>query len=355
MKRLKVIDGLRGLAAIYVIMFHIVGMPNPKLDTPYWVSPVIKMGGIGVTLFFILSAFSLCYTWRIHQGLEGGAQQFYIRRFFRIAPLFYVMLIASSFRNYYLYGVPPTIEQLFLSLTFLFNFIPGHEEGFVWASWTIGVEMIFYLIFPFLRKLINNWQDAFIFLMVTLVLAAAWEHLVAILPIADSLRPSYLKFGLIRHIPSFAIGMLVFFVYEKKFEDKETPRITGWLLLSIWIFLYSCLLSGKLNILIDGLYWQGVMFSFLILGLLILPLKIFDNKLTDYWGERSYSIYLNHPNVVVLCFPITRWIYNQDLPMTVKYSSVLAIVLVVVTLVSSFTYKWIEKPGMRFGKMFLKG
>jgi pyruvate dehydrogenase E1 component len=56
--RLAFIDSLRGLAALYVLVYHLVLVPNPDLAMPGWIRPIIMNGGSGVTL-----------------GPEGGAHQ----------------------------------------------------------------------------------------------------------------------------------------------------------------------------------------------------------------------------------------------------------------------------------------
>ena len=61
-RRLEFLDALRGLAAAYVLMYHMVFVAQPNLALPRWVEKVAHAGGSGVTLFFIVSAFSLYYT-----------------------------------------------------------------------------------------------------------------------------------------------------------------------------------------------------------------------------------------------------------------------------------------------------
>ena len=62
LKRLDFLDALRGLAAAYVVVYHMILLPDPHLATPEWASKVAHAGGSGVMLFFVISAFSLYYT-----------------------------------------------------------------------------------------------------------------------------------------------------------------------------------------------------------------------------------------------------------------------------------------------------
>ena len=54
------IDTLRGLAALYVFLYHLALIPEPDLGIPYWAKRIVLSGGTGVTLFFVVSAFTLC-------------------------------------------------------------------------------------------------------------------------------------------------------------------------------------------------------------------------------------------------------------------------------------------------------
>ena len=105
MRRLESIDALRGIAATYVVIFHVTRIPVPNLAVPDWLSMIVGGGGTGVTLFFVISAFSLCYTMPARLKEERPTLSFYRHRFFRIAPLFYAMMLATSIRDYYAFSV----------------------------------------------------------------------------------------------------------------------------------------------------------------------------------------------------------------------------------------------------------
>lgn len=124
---------------------------------------------MGVTMFFVVSAFSLCYMMPRHKREARPLVSFYLRRFFRIAPLFYFMIATTLFYHAQFMGVPldywaAKSEALVASVFFVFNFLPGQQLGVVWASWTIGVEMPFYLLFPLLYRRFDNPYKAGAFL-----------------------------------------------------------------------------------------------------------------------------------------------------------------------------------------------
>ena len=52
LNRFAYVDTLRGLAALYVLFYHLALLPNPDLEVPYWAKRIVLSGGTGVTLFF---------------------------------------------------------------------------------------------------------------------------------------------------------------------------------------------------------------------------------------------------------------------------------------------------------------
>ncbi|MEP6906847.1 MAG: acyltransferase family protein, partial [Pseudoxanthomonas sp.] len=147
-RRLDFLDSLRGLAAIYVLIYHMLLLPQPNLVPPQWAEKAALAGGTGVTLFFIVSAFSLYYTMPLRLKDPHPMLSFYLHRFFRIAPLFYFLVVITLLRDAWKFDVVHPWQDVAASLSFVFNLWPGKQEGFVWAGWTIGVEMIFYALFP---------------------------------------------------------------------------------------------------------------------------------------------------------------------------------------------------------------
>jgi peptidoglycan/LPS O-acetylase OafA/YrhL len=129
--RLPAVDALRGLAALYVLTAHVVFIPSPSLELPEWATKVIHNGVTGTTLFFVVSAFTICMSARLRASEQSGTMSFYIRRLLRIAPLFYCWILASLIIHYYFFGAVYKRGEFALNLTFIFNCVPGKEAGIV--------------------------------------------------------------------------------------------------------------------------------------------------------------------------------------------------------------------------------
>lgn len=97
MKKLPFIDALRGLAIFAVLIVH----ANQAVDgLPRWMNAILSQGARGVQLFFIVSAFTLFLSLSSRKSSEAKPiLNFFLRRFFRIAPLFY-----SAVLSYIVFG-----------------------------------------------------------------------------------------------------------------------------------------------------------------------------------------------------------------------------------------------------------
>jgi peptidoglycan/LPS O-acetylase OafA/YrhL len=139
------LDTLRALAVIMVILFHYPRwFPHPE-----WFPEVLKFGWAGVDLFFVLSGFLISSQLFAQIKKQGSfsMREFYIKRFFRILPVYYFVLAL-----YFIFPVlsaPQLLPPLWKFLTFTQNFGANFEthRGFG-VVWSLCVEEHFYLLLP---------------------------------------------------------------------------------------------------------------------------------------------------------------------------------------------------------------
>ena len=138
--RIDGFDILRGLCAVGVAYYHILG----------WVHAddfnLNNIGLYGVYVFFILSGASIwiAYANRIEAGLP--LSNFIALRFFRVAPLYWLAAILTPHFVGGKYNVPAFV----LNLPFGFGFGNPGQTSAVTGGWSLGIEFVFYLIFPVL-------------------------------------------------------------------------------------------------------------------------------------------------------------------------------------------------------------
>ena len=97
--KFKYIDALRGLAIFLVMIVHTSQYGEKSHNEIF--NSFFKFGAKGVQLFFLASAFILflSYNYRISKQYKNLLRDFYIRRFFRIAPMYYIGIIFFSLQN----------------------------------------------------------------------------------------------------------------------------------------------------------------------------------------------------------------------------------------------------------------
>ena len=144
MKKLEFIDALRGLAILGVIMVHTghsIGSSGSNL-----VDDIVGSGARGVQLFFIASAFTLFRSYKNRSVIEHHTiANFFIRRFFRIAPMYYIGIFYYLFQRKLEqnFGVPVNSTNLCVASNFLFlhGVSPNWINSLVPGGWSITVEV----------------------------------------------------------------------------------------------------------------------------------------------------------------------------------------------------------------------
>lgn len=349
--RLDFLDALRGLAAAYVVIYHMTLMPQPQLALPRWAEKFTLMGGTGVTLFFIVSAFSLYYTMPMREGSSKPTASFYLHRFFRVAPLFYFLILVSWIRDVWLFDVHHSASAVAASATFIFNLFPMRQEGFVWAGWTIGVEMIFYAVFPLIYAKVRDLHKAIAFIFVTLLFWYFIGLVLDYLVLPEGWRESILQWSTFKHFPIFATGIVLYYWFMDADRESPSARSKGQAALSAGIFTYLALVQGWLpNILGNPYYFQAVAYGLLFAGLALFPWRLVVNRVTSFLGKVSYSVYLLHPTIVYLLIPVYRRIHEQQADLTVAFIACAGLTFLILLPLAWLAYRLIELPGIRLGK-----
>ncbi|MFO1153766.1 MAG: acyltransferase [Rhodospirillales bacterium] len=347
-RRLAYLDALRGVAAYYVVIYHVALFPQPNLKTPEWATSWVHFGGSGVTLFFIVSAFSLCLTMPRHLNSGVPLTSFFVHRFFRIAPLFYLWLFLSFVRDYYTTGLFQPWTEVVAGIFFVFNLLPQYAGIYVWAGWTVGVEMLFYAIFPLLYfrcyTLSKQVAAAAFFSFIYscfVVLAPYW--------IDEAFIKSYVEWlTVLRHLPIFAVGLIAFRLVQSL--DVSSHRNLGLILLAICLVAIPALIGGRNPGILSWYEWQGITFGCLLLGSALAPLRLIVNTTTIFFGKISYSLYLNHSTVIFFLQPVYSHIYATRWGTSLKFLLAVVLTTAIVVPLSYLSYLVIEVPGMRIGQ-----
>jgi peptidoglycan/LPS O-acetylase OafA/YrhL len=355
--KLKYIDALRGLAIIGVLVVHCSHAGSDE-NLPEIMRSVVFNGAHGVQLFYVASAFTLFLSLANRKASEqNGWLKFYVRRFFRIAPMYYLGVCYYLWQDglgprFWLGDATRISEWNVLSnLTFIHGFNPYWISSIVPGGWSIAVEMLFYCLLPLLFLKITNANQAFAFVLITLLIRIVLQFLLNRFPLiaSEELWTHYLYVYFPNQLPVFGLGILLYFLTTKASELSLSPLV---------VFLSFFVLAAHLvgMPLLPNHILFGIAFVVLAIALSRFEFKIFVNPVVVYLGKVSYSMYLVH-------FAVLYWLGKYGFVDYVAISGPSAAILnyvirllvlgaLTVSLASLF-YSTVELPMQRMGSKLI--
>jgi peptidoglycan/LPS O-acetylase OafA/YrhL len=344
--RLPVINGLRGVAIIGVLSFHVMEGMFTRAAFPPALSIPLASGWSGVNLFFILSGFVLFLPYAANEdaiGLLARPLGFYRRRARRLLPLFYCGTLAA-WALAVAGGAPAAPGQLLavLSLGFIFD---SHSltPSFNPALWSLGDEIAFSLIFPLLALSFRRHgacRILFVAAVIALVLRVGgiWR-----LPALQGATFNSDMFAC--RFDEFVLGMALAWIYVR----DRLPRRPLWFALGGLVAILAAwtgfdlvlrealppLCRAFLNDLLDAGFAAIVAAALvprtpLAMALSWPPLQVA--------GMMCYSLYVWH-------MPLLDWLApdRARLPLP-QLGAELALYLVATFAVAALSYRFIEFP-----------
>ena len=149
--RLGYLDPLRGILALCVAVYHLSVWFDLTQSGSGQNMALAKLGNYGVSAFFVLSGFLLFRTAPWARIQKEGLGRFWLRRFLRLAPVFF-LACAMNVAFHLGMGPDPTPRFLLENLTLTFGaFHPNH--ALVTGGWYVGLVALLYLAYPALAWL----------------------------------------------------------------------------------------------------------------------------------------------------------------------------------------------------------
>ena len=179
--RIESLDILRGLMALAVAVYHFTIWYPVFQPARFFATTAAKVGHYGVEGFFIISGFCFFHLYWDNPPRGAGLWRFHLKRFLRIAPLFY-LAAALNLALGLAVGPQPSARMLAENATLTFGlFHPNH--ALVLGGWSIGIEYVFYLAFPVLAWAAGRWRP-FLALAALATLAASLRYSLELVPAA---------------------------------------------------------------------------------------------------------------------------------------------------------------------------
>lgn len=324
-KRLTELDGVRGVAALAVVIYHYFYQYNKLYGHSFEVAEFFKLGLYGVHLFFIVSGFVIYWT----ISRSNKAIDFIWSRFSRLYPPFWIAL-TLTFLITLIYPLPG--HEVSFS-TYIANISMFHEYlGFSHVDgvyWTLTLELAFYfwILFIFCIGQIKNIEKILLF----------WVCLACVIThhkLNLFINPLLKKALLLDYIELFSAGICFY-----KYKTKAHSNITHILLLVVIVALYCSYPNMTATALCT--------FYFIFWLIITNRAKLLSNRLCVYLGTISYSLYLIHQNIG---YVIIHQFYLNELSPLLGVFSALTISLIISHLIMNY----IERPSLKHLRNFYR-
>jgi exopolysaccharide production protein ExoZ len=330
---------LRGLAAVWVVVFHLEFLAEHYFNHLEKFR-FVHAGQLGVHLFFVLSGFIIFWIHDLDAGIDGAIRAYFLKRITRIYPLLIVLnLVKLAYMAASGYGVRQN-KFNFTSVLGSFLLIPTTSNFLIDVTWSLAYEMWFYVGFGILLLLGRNALYRFGVGYGLLTLALNLPGVPALEGMAG--------FVFDPRIMEFILGCVIAFNLRRLGNEAKSRGFI--LLIAAVIAIVTGLLNGwdeSLSPLLTSTYW-GITFGALLFGCLLLERSYDLSKvrIAILLGDSSYSIYLAHS----LTLNMLAVVFQKFLPGASGYllTGILLVCGVMGIALGIACYLLLEHPMQRF-------
>ena len=338
------IDGLRFVAIFAVLLFHIRGevleRGSARLQLPasaHWLDLVLLNGDRGVLVFFVVSGFVLGRPF-LREHRRGGRPvqlgAYFKRRLTRLELPYVVSLLLYTAAAVLAFHVAlrKLLPHLLVSMVYLHVPIYARESEINFVTWTLEVEVQFYIVAPLLGQLYRIQNPAArrgLLILLTLACGAfVWGTTLT------------KRFGLLDLMQYFLAGLLLADLLEyPRYSNRES-----------WAWDAVSLLGWPVIFMLPRTqFWIG------FLPLLIVPvcMAAFRGKASNWFfrqpavaltGGMCYSIYLMHMLFISMAFRVVRHLRVADPAGTFALQTLLLLAFVLAG--SAVYFVLVERPCM---------
>jgi peptidoglycan/LPS O-acetylase OafA/YrhL len=359
--RLPALDGVRGLAALLVVMLHVtMQIKDPTGVGAFILKKVFLIGWTGVDLFFVLSGFLITGILDDAKGSSNYFRVFYARRMLRILPLYYGALLVLFVMPHLV--TAPGAPKFFVSIKdqlwywfYLQNFhpLPPLFVGLAGHFWSLAVEEQFYLVWPLVILLLSR-KNALRLCMFLFIFSIAYRALIHVVnPIFAS------PVNTLAQLDGLTVGSALALLYR-------TPGGTDWIRRRLPL-LTAASLGGIVAIYVVDIpsVKRALIRTFLALlfGCVLtyaieqregLLQRFFSSRVMRFFGKYSYGMYVLHVPLVPIAFlagitPRRLAFFGSELLGALLY---IAVMVTASTAAAWVSYNIYEKHFLRFKRHF---
>ncbi|RMB81867.1 acyltransferase [Streptomyces shenzhenensis] len=298
------LDGLRGLAALYVVLFHcwLYTFPGyPESSAPVWLDGLM-FGRLAVVFFLVLSGFSLAISPARHGWRSDGVGRFLRRRAWRILPPYWAALAMSLVISWFVvpasHAGPPTGASVLVYGLVAQDLVTAPTPN--GAFWSIGVEAELYLLFPLLLFVRRRWGAAVLAVCVTLPVVARGLTAVDGSPVeGDNWLAPHLA-------PVFVAGVIGAGVVTASDRVRRLPWGRLAVLAALPVLALGVVQGSVWTV--NHYFWvdlavapaMAMLLAAVATGEPAVLVRLLTTRLVRGLGEFSYSLYLIHLPIVMV-------------------------------------------------------
>lgn len=365
--KLGTIQLLRGLAALMVVFGHYCGYLNGVYSDPNLGPKLFPNAAFSVDVFFIISGFIMVYS--TNRILKRPVLDFFIKRAFRIYPVYYLVLSLTillyyiDYNSWSFFGDIASIHTIIKSFLLIPLDIsaqaPFYGYSLVQTAWTLSYEIYFYIVFGLSMMMSVKYRSIIcITIIITLCILIQFTltNNVTTYPYdATFNRQSILSNILFISNPivlDFIVGVIIGEIYLKTKDNFWNKTGVYYIALGMVVFSANAWLStfGSGH----GLFWKngilsGGVSAFLFCGLLYID-KYHKLKLPTwvyYFGAISYSLYIVHIPLQIIFEKLQ--LHLMAIPLDngfVKFISMIVFAIYV----SAILHRFVEKPFIKISR-----
>jgi peptidoglycan/LPS O-acetylase OafA/YrhL len=346
------LDALRGLAILAVLVVHSAGV----CAFPEFTGGLLANGQRGVQLFFIVSAFTLFLSLENRRRTEARPTlNYFIRRFFRLAPLYYLAILLGW---WLIPGATGTAGDVILGVLFLQGLSPHAITHVAAGTWSIADEAFFYGTLPLLVRYIRSFRAALIALLIASPVLALGSLLLNRRNTIHFEYFSFLWFPI--EFPVFLLGVAIYFLWKQYLAPHAVSSRTRSLFLShprllslLLLACAACIVLSDIPLNNRKLYPTSLACALIVFALLLHAWPLFVNRFTIYLGKISFSVYLLHFFAIG---PIVRFALARPALVArpwLMFAIILTSTLVITAAIASLTWLYIEETGIRLGRRLI--
>lgn len=335
---------LRFMAACLVVVCHF-GKNTFPFNQPY-IKDFIDEGAFIVSFFFFLSGVVLGLNYITSKPFN--VKRFYIKRIARIYPLYLSVFALTLFLTMYFNGSYPRGISIILQALGLQSWLPGACLEINFPTWSISVEIFFYMVFPLFVWWFKKLRIRTISIIVIIIWAASiFEHYYFINHVNFPKNMDAGQFILylpLWHLNAFLFGILCSNFINQREDEKKSIKTLKNLSLFIGFAIPLIILTTENSI--KPLVHNGALspvFMMIVYGLsnkASFIARVFANKKLVFLGNTSYSMYILQWPIYIL---FTQIMGLEDLTGLIFF-----LYLILLIIISAITYYYFEEKARFF-------